>query len=297
MPNIFADLHSTGYVILPQKISIPKTIVQECRTIFTKKKVTYTFNGPSPDSNDKKRYVSNIVSTSPLLQKIHDVLTNNNVITNHLQYGSTSVFLSVAGCAPQPPHSDYLKSDDFLALIDSPKSFEESALKRGDSVIYTKDSQNIPVKINQVHKDDYPNFYYTIMLPDCSERQTTFKYLAATPETSNIVTTRQQKIPIIVLTAIMDNTCIDVWENSHNWMRLNDNQKFDPPIVKRTINLKKGQICVLRGDTIHAGSAYAEENIRIYSFYDSYVVLPPKNKVYLIGNNSEWEKEIHSAIN
>jgi hypothetical protein len=297
MPNIFADLHSTGYVILPQKISIPKTIVQECRTIFTKKKVTYTFNGPSPDSNDKKRYVSNIVSTSPLLQKIHDVLTNNNVITNHLQYGSTSVFLSVAGCAPQPPHSDYLKSDDFLALIDSPKSFEESALKRGDSVIYTKDSQNIPVKINQVHKDDYPNFYYTIMLPDCSERQTTFKYLAATPETSNIVTTRQQKIPIIVLTAIMDNTCIDVWENSHNWMRLNDNQKFDPPIVKRTINLKKGQICVLRGDTIHAGSAYAQENIRIYSFYDSYVVLPPKNKVYLIGNNSEWEKEIHSAIN
>jgi hypothetical protein len=297
MPNIFADLHSTGYVILPQKISIPKTIVQECRTIFTKKKVTYTFNGPSPDTNDKKRYVSNIVSTSPLLQKIHDVLTNNNVITNHLQYGSTSVFLSVAGCAPQPPHSDYLKSDDFLALIDTPKSFEESALKRGDSVIYTKDSQNIPVKINQVHKDDYPNFYYTIMLPDCSERQTTFKYLAATPETSNIVTTRQQKIPIIVLTAIMDNTCIDVWENSHNWMRLNDNQKFDQPIVKRTINLKKGQICVLRGDTIHAGSAYAEENIRIYSFYDSYVVLPPKNKVYLIGNNTEWEKEIHSTLN
>jgi hypothetical protein len=297
MPNIFADLHSAGYVILPQKISIPKTIVQECRTIFTKKKVTYTFNGPSPDTNDKKRYVSNIVSTSPLLQKIHDVLTNNNVITNHLQYGSTSVFLSVAGCAPQPPHSDYLKSDDFLALIDTPKSFEESALKRGDSVIYTKDSQNIPVKINQVHKDDYPNFYYTIMLPDCSERQTTFKYLAATPETSNIVTTRQQKIPIIVLTAIMDNTCIDVWENSHNWMRLNDNQKFDQPIVKRTINLKKGQICVLRGDTIHAGSAYAEENIRIYSFYDSYVVLPPKNKVYLIGNNTEWEKEIHSTLN
>lgn len=296
MPNIFTELHSAGYVILPQKISVPKTMVQECRTLFANKKVTYTFNGPTIETNDKKRYVANIVSTSPLLHKIHDVLAKNNVITNHLQHGSTSVFLSVAGCAPQPPHSDYLKTDDFLALIEPPKSFEESAIKRGDSVLYTKDSQNIPVKINQVHKDDYPNFYYTIMLPDCSERQTTFKYLAANPDSAHIVTTRQQKIPIIVLTAIMDNTCIDVWENSHNWMRLNDNQKFNPPIVKKTVNLKKGQICVLRGDTIHAGAAYAEENIRIYSFYDSFVVLPPKNKVYLIGNQTEWEKEIISSV-
>lgn len=296
MPNIFADLHSAGYVILPQKISIPKTMVQECRTLFANKKVTYTFNGPSPDINDKKRYVANIVSTSPLLQKINDVLAKNNVITNHLQYGSTSVFLSVAGCAAQPPHSDYLKTDDFLALIETTKSFEESAIKKGDSVLYTKDSQNTHVTINQVHKDDYPNFYYTIMLPDGSERQTTFKYLASTPETAHIVTTRQQKIPIIVLTAIMDNTCIDVWENSHNWMMLKDNQKFDPPIVKKTVNLKKGQICVLRGDIIHAGSAYAEENIRIYSFYDSYVVLPPKNKVHLIGNQTEWAKDVISTI-
>ena len=296
MPNIFADLHSAGYVVLPQKISVPKSIVQECRTLFANKKVTYTFNGPTIETNDKKRYVSNILSTSPLLQKINDVLVKNSVITNNLQYGSTSVFLSVAGCAPQPPHSDYLKTDDFLALIEPPKSFEESAIKKGDSLLYTKDSQNIPVKINQVHKDDYPNFYYTIMLPDGSERQTTFKYLAPMADTAHIVSTRQQKIPIIVLTAIMDNTCIDVWENSHNWMRLNDNQKFDPPIVKKTINLKKGQICVLRSDVIHAGAAYAEENIRIYSFYDSYVVLPPKNKVYLIGNQTEWEKEVISLI-
>lgn len=296
MPNIFADLHSAGYVILPQKISVPKSMVQECRTLFANKKVTYTFNGPTIETNDKKRYVSNIVSTSPLLQKINDVLVKNSVITNNLQYGSTSVFMSVAGCAAQQPHSDYLKTDDFLALIEPPKSFEESAIKKGDSVVYTKDSQNTHVKINQVHKDDYPNFYYTIMLPDGSERQTTFKYLAAIPESVNDATTRRQKIPIIVLTAIMDNTCIDVWENSHNWMMLKDNQKFDPPIVKKTVNLKKGQICVLRGDTIHAGSAYTEENIRIYSFYDSYVVLPSKNKVYLIGNQTEWEKEIISLI-
>jgi hypothetical protein len=295
MSNIFADLHSAGYVILPQKISIPKTMVHECRILFANKKVTYTFNGPSPDANDKKRYVSNIVSTSPLLHKIHDVLEKNGVITNHLRYGSTSVFLSVAGCAPQQPHSDYLKTEDFLTLINVPKSFEESAIKKGDSVVYTKDSQNIPVTINQVHKDDYPNYYYTIMLPDRSERQTTFKYLAPTPETAHIVTTRRQKLPIIVLTAIMDNTCIDVWENSHNWMQLNDNQKFDSPIIKKTIKLVKGQICVLRGDVIHAGTAYTEENIRIYSFYDSYVVLPPQNKVHLIGNKTEWEKQIHDA--
>jgi hypothetical protein len=296
MPNIFADLHSAGYVILPQKLSVPKTIVQECRTMFAQKKVTYTFNGPSLDANDKKRYSSNIDATSPWLQKIHEVLVKNNVITNNLQYGSTSVFLSVAGCAPQQPHSDYLKTQEFVELIDRPKPFDESALKKGDSVLYTKDSQNIPVTINQVHKDDYPNFYYTIMLPDGSERQTTIKYLAAIHESVNDVIARRQKIPVVVLTAIMDNTCIDVWENSHNWMMLNDNQKFDPPIVKKTVILKKGQICVLRGDTIHAGASYAAENIRIYTFYDSYVVLPPKNKVYLIGNQAEWEKEVISLV-
>ncbi len=296
MPNIFADLHSAGYVILPQKLSVPKTIVQECRTMFTKKKVTYTFNGPSLDANDKKRYASNIDATSPWLQKIHEVLVKNNVITNNLRYGSTSVFLSVDGCASQQPHCDYLKTDEFLALIDRQKPFDETAIKKGDCALYTKDSQNTPVTIYQVHKDDYPNYYYTIMMPDGSERQTTFKYLAAIPEPANDAIARRQKIPVVVLTAIMDNTYIDVWENSHNWMRLNDDQKFDPPVVKKTVNLKKGQICVLRGDVIHAGSAYAEENIRIYSFYDSYVVLPPKNKVYLIGNNTEWEKEIHSAL-
>jgi hypothetical protein len=296
MPNIFADLHSAGYVILPQKLSVPKTIVQECRTMFAKKKVTYTFNGPSLDTNDKKRYSSNIDATSPWLQKIHEVLVKNNVITNNLRYGSTSVFLSVAGCSPQQPHSDYLKTDEFLALIESPKSFDETAIKKGDSLLYTKDSQNIPVTINQVHKDDYPNFYYTIMLPDGSERQTTIKYLAAIHASANDAIARRQKIPVVVLTAIMDNTCIDVWENSHNWMMLNDNQKFDPQIVKKTVNLKKGQICVLRGDTIHAGASYAAENIRIYTFYDSYVVLPPKNKVYLIGNQTEWEKEVISLI-
>ena len=98
-----------------------------------------------------------------------------------------------------------------------------------------------------------------------------------------------------MLVSIMDDTTIDIWENSHNWMRLHDNESFDKPVAKKTICLEKGQICILRGDVIHAGTGYTKENIRLYSFYDSYSVMPNNNKVYIIDGKAQWEKEILAA--
>lgn len=295
MTNLVNRLHSSGYVILPQKISVPTPVIDDCRLLFAHKKVKYTFNGISPNANDKKRYMSNIDDTSHIqkwMKKTHDILAKHKLITNNLFYNSSIAFASAAGCMEQPPHCDYPKSPEFACLTDRRVKLQHDMIKRGDYVLYVKDANRIRVTINQIHLDDYPNYYYTIQLPDGTEKQTTFNYLEALPEPEHECNSRREKIPLIVLTAIMDNTKIDVWENSINWMQMNENDTFDPRIRKNTITLQTGQICVLRGDVIHAGSAYADENIRIYSFYNNYTILPDKNKVHVFGDQTVWEKEI-----
>ena len=177
-----------------------------------------------------------------------------------------------------------------------PKILHAAAIKKDDVLLYTKSSIHAVATVKNVHLDDFPNHYYTIQLADGTEKQTTITYLSNLPETDDAAIARLNKIPVIVLTAIMDNTSIHIWENSHNWMRLHDDQSFEPPVEKKTIILDRGQICVLRGDVIHAGTAYTKENIRMYSFYDSFHVLSNENKVYSIGNKTKWEKEIIASI-
>lgn len=296
--NINNSLHTAGYVILPKKLTVPKQIIHECRTLFVRKKVKYIFNGTSTNGNDKKRYISSIDESSHIekwLQKTHEQLVRTNLVTGCLFRNSSTVFASAAGCESQPAHCDYLKTHEFLSLLDKPPTFQPTDIKKGDSVLYTKDSNQYTVTVNQIHLDDYPNYYYTIQLPDGTEKQTIFQHLSTIPETENEKNIRRAKIPLIVLISIMDNTVIDVWENSINWMKMADNDIFNPPIQKKTITLQSGQICVLRGDLIHAGSAYADENFRIYSFYNNYNILPDENKVHLFGNQTEWEKEIRLA--
>lgn len=296
MHESYQLLHRVGYVVLPIKIAVPKNIANECRTLFVQKKVTYTFNG---DSNDKKRYMVDIESSKPLqkwIEKIHGVLQQQKIITVDLQYAHSSAYASVAGCSEQIPHCDYLRSTEFTRLSERPKILHAAAIKKNDVLLYTKGTIHVVATIKNVHLDDFPNHYYTIQLADGTEKQTTITYLSTLPESDADAIARLNKIPVIVLAAIMDNTSIDIWENSHNWMQLHDDQSFEPPAKKNTIILERGQICVLRGDVIHAGTAYTSENIRMYSFYDSFHVLSNENHVYSIGNKTKWEKEIIASI-
>ena len=295
---MFNHLHKNGYVILPQKIHVPKHIIRECCSLFTRKKVIYTFNGISTSENDKKRYMSILDESSTIqkwMQKTHEMLVKHKLVTDNLFYDYSTLLACAAGCKSQPPHSDYVKSPEFVSLLDHQDAFQPHTIKKEDCVLYTKEPNPVAVTVKQIHLDDYPNYYYTIKLPDNTEKQTVFQYLSNLPETENEKYIRHTKIPLFVLTAIMDNTTIDVWENSINWMQMADNETFQPSVQKKTLTLQSGQICVFRSDLVHAGSAYSNENIRIYSFYNGYHILPDKNKVYMFGNNTEWEKEIASA--
>lgn len=292
------QLHTSGYVVLPIKISIPKNIEKECRNLFIQKKVAYTFNGYLGEPNDKKRYMSNVAPYTIIqkwLDKIHSILENHNVISNHLHHSHSAVYVSLTGCMRQHPHSDYIDSPAFSSLVDHPTILHAASIKKKDVLLYTKNSVQSIVTVTNIHLDDYPDLYYTIQMPDGSEKQTTTTYLSYLPETEKEKVDKTNKIPLIMLVSIMDDTTIDIWENSHNWMRLHDNESFDKPVAKKTICLEKGQICILRGDVIHAGTGYTKENIRLYSFYDSYSVMPNNNKVYIIDGKAQWEKEILAA--
>jgi len=298
MNNTQTELHTKGYVILQQKVSIQKPIFTACKNLFSNKKITYTFNGPSGGVNDKKRYSANVEKSPKLntfLKTLHASLEQNKIITNSLYYNYSHAFVSNAGCSEQHAHSDYLKTEEFVKLIESPRStITDSTIARGDRLLYTKDAQNPQhVNVNQVHLDDYPNYYYTIAMPDGTEKQTTIKYLLCIPDTVEHQLRRLDQIPIVVLTAIMDNTRVDVWENSIGWMKFTTGEEYTVPVTKKTIVLQKGEICIMRGDLIHAGSAYENNNYRLYSYYDNINVMNDTGTVSLVGNDAIWEKQIH----
>lgn len=298
MNNYQKEIHSIGYTILKQKLSIPKPILSACKALFSNKK-KHTYNGPDGNVIDDKRYyikLANLQKIDIWLKTLYVGLEKNGVINNKLSYNYSNVFSSIAGCNEQEAHSYYLKSNDFVNLINIPDiNIIDNAIKKGDQLLYTKDVQNTqPVTVNQVHLDDYPNYYYTIVMPDGNEKQTTIKYLTGIPDTVQMKHQRLEQIPLIVLTSIMDNTRIELWENSIGWMNLSPTDEYNVAVTKKTIVLQKGQVCIMRGDIIQAGSSYNNDNYRLYSYYDNINIINDDNKCELIGNDAMWEKQIHN---
>ena len=299
MNNYQKEIHSIGYTILKQKISIPKPILSACKVVFSNKKLTYPYNGPSGNIIDEKRYSIKFAKLQKIdiwLKTLYAGLEKNRVINNKLFYNYSNAFASLAGCNEQQAHSYYLKTKDFVNLINIPDiNIIDNAIKKGDRLLYTKDVQNPqPVTVNQVHLDDYPNYYYTIVMPDGNEKQTTIKYLTGIPDTVQMKHQRLEQIPLIVITSIMDNTRIELWENSIGWMNLSPTDEYNVDVTKKTIVLQKGQVCIMRGDIIQAGSAYNNDNYRLYSYYDNINIMNDDNKCELIGNDAMWEKQIHN---
>ena len=76
----------------------------------------------------------------------------------------------------------------------------------------------------------------------------------------------KNKIPLLVLTSLMDNTYIHIWNNS---IELMNGSYIGSPIKSNKILLNKGDILIFRSDIIHAGSEYDKENIRLHCYLDS----------------------------
>ena len=89
-------------------------------------------------------------------------------------------------------------------------------------------------------------------------------------------------IPLLVLVALQPNTFIYLWENSSKVIQ--GTYKGDP-IEPTKIELKQGDILVFRADTIHAGSDYDEENIRMHCYLDSEEVERDENRTFIISKH------------
>eukprot|EP00940_MAST-03C_sp_MAST-3C-sp2_P000850 g850.t1 len=68
------------------------------------------------------------------------------------------------------------------------------------------------------------------------------------------------EVPLGMIVAIMNETKLKIWPNSHrDWK----------PHVSTYVTLNAGDILLFRGDLIHAGCRYKNENVRIHGYLDS----------------------------
>jgi len=99
------------------------------------------------------------------------------------------------------------------------------------------------------------------------------------------------KVPLLVIVAVMPGTTIHLWENSLDVMR---NTYSGPARPATQISLEVGDILIFRSDMIHAGSDYETENIRLHCYLDSPYVNRNKNRTWIIKKHAN--KNIQDVI-
>lgn len=72
-------------------------------------------------------------------------------------------------------------------------------------------------------------------------------------------------IPLLVLVSIMPDTYLDL---------------LDTNGIHERVSMDAGDILIFRADTVHAGSAYQRENIRIHVYLDNPVIQRIHNRVW-----------------
>ena len=91
-----------------------------------------------------------------------------------------------------------------------------------------------------------------------------------------------KQVPLLVLVSLQPKTYIYLWENSSKVIQ---GTYKDDPIEPTKIELKEGDVLVFRADTIHAGSDYNEENIRMHCYLDSQEVERDENRTFIISKH------------
>ncbi len=106
-------------------------------------------------------------------------------------------------------------------------------------------------------------------LPGCREQQA---HCAYDPKT--LVNEPNDRIPFGALLAVEPKTKLTVWKGCFGAI---------PNDVKpEEVALDPGDMLIYRGDLVHAGSAYEEENIRLLCYFDIFNVPRLENRTYLM---------------
>lgn len=82
-------------------------------------------------------------------------------------------------------------------------------------------------------------------------------------------------VPLFCVVAFVDGTTLDIWPRSMD-------MPADAEITRKTVKIEPGDVLVVRGDVVHAGSAYAEDNWRLHCYLDSPHVARRTNRTWLM---------------
>ena len=92
-----------------------------------------------------------------------------------------------------------------------------------------------------------------------------------------------QQMPLAALISLMPNTHLRIWPNSSKLATTDQTfLKRQAPIMVEEVLLNPGDIIVFRGDFVHAGSEYENDNFRIHYYLDSPLVPRTANRTWLI---------------
>jgi hypothetical protein len=77
----------------------------------------------------------------------------------------------------------------------------------------------------------------------------------------------------------MPQTRLEIWPRSIGWMASPEQPEL-PKVraAKQTLELAVGDVLLIRGDFVHAGSACAEEHVRLHCFLDNPDIRRTANK-------------------
>ena len=115
--------------------------------------------------------------------------------------------------------------------------------------------------------------------PGCHKQMAHLDYIPTIDFDGVINGIDKNKIPLLILTSIMDNTFIHIWEKSIEML----NETYsEEPLKSNKLLLNAGDILVFRSDMIHAGSEYTEQNIRLHCYLDSSYVIREENTTFII---------------
>jgi ectoine hydroxylase-related dioxygenase (phytanoyl-CoA dioxygenase family) len=97
--------------------------------------------------------------------------------------------------------------------------------------------------------------------------------------TSELLSATDAEMPLLFLLALEDDTTLEVWPQSHLVIQ---GRRGGPAVRSQTVHLSAGDAILFRGDLIHAGSAYDNQNMRIHAYLDSTAVPRDPNRTYVI---------------
>lgn len=182
-------------------------------------------------------------------------------------------------------------NDEILFDLDSQVSKNGSKIfngikkndnKRIQSTIRTNKKNKELVKglydfVSEINPELKPSKFVIIKSKINCEKQMAHLDYEYNDELKNIE--NDEDVPLLVLVALMPNTSMYIWDKI--------SETLSAEISPIKIELDKGDILVFRADTIHAGSDYLAENIRMHCYLDSEKINRKKNRTWIVNKHGE----------